>query len=50
MGKTWPYSKTCIRPKGHSGKCQGIENGMTAAEADDISNGVVATWREARGG
>lgn len=39
MGKTWPHSKTCIRPRGHLGRCRPIEQGMTAREADAISRG-----------
>lgn len=35
--KSWPPIGTCIRPRGHDGRCKPIENGMTQAEALAIS-------------
>lgn len=39
MGKTWPHLKRCMRPLHHDGRCKPIENGMTSAEAQLISEG-----------
>lgn len=35
--KSWPPIGTCIRPRGHEGRCKPIENGMTQAETLAIS-------------
>lgn len=32
-GRTWPFLKTCVRQRGHAGRCRGIEGGMTESEA-----------------